>query len=124
VNSPYIKQVGGKFHLTCPGTCPRPLDWSVDTERHAENLMRKHVREYHQDLVTVDPSTGNGLVLNLSAAAALVVALNTDRLLAGSPAAEAALDVWEALTGLSGEGALAHAESLAGTGVTASVPPF
>lgn len=75
MNSPYIKQVGGKFHLTCPGTCPRPLDWSVDTERHAENLMRKHVREYHQDLVTVDPSTGNGLVLNLSAAAALVVAL-------------------------------------------------
>lgn len=34
-------------HVTCPGSCTRPLDWQASTEAHAENLLRKHWREYH-----------------------------------------------------------------------------
>lgn len=40
--------IGDSRRVTCEEPdCPRPLDWTVVGDAHAENLERKHYREHH-----------------------------------------------------------------------------
>lgn len=63
----------GSYRVTCrEPDCPRPLDRTVGTSAHAENLHRKHWREQH-DSEPPAPETsrydGPPLLLDLTAAA-------------------------------------------------------
>lgn len=93
------------------------LDRTVNTEGHANNLLALHLRVDHPG-----PATGPA-TLDVTATAALVLVLHADPIMAGSTRT-AALHIWEALTGLDGETALAYAREVAGHQTTAVVPPF
>jgi hypothetical protein len=100
--------------VRCAGGCARPLDWAVESQEHADNLLAKHNREYHPT-ATAGPTT-----LDLTAAAQAV--LRADR---GSERG-GALMVWQALTGMSDADALPYAHAVVGTPVrtVAVIPPF
>lgn len=122
----------GTVNATCTGGCARPLDWTVQTEEHAVNVLNKHNREYHPDeppftvhTAVVDfqpdrlaPETAVAVpeALDLTAAARAVVDLDH----------AAAYAVWSALTDCSPSAVRAAVTALAehdGT-ITAHVTPF
>lgn len=119
-----VATAGAKFRATCPGGCSRPLDWTVETREHAQNVLTKHVREYHPDEpatadpepATLAPDSGIPDDLDLTAAARCVIDLDH----------AAALAVWAALTNTTPADARATALALAERdgSVHALVPPF
>lgn len=115
-----VLPVGRRFRVLCQGDeggCSG-LDWTVDTEGYAVNLLAKHDREHH--------GLTPGHVYNITdAAAAYTVTQDV-----GGTVADAGAAVWEALTGLRGADAMAHAVQVlrayhdSGSDVTAVTPPF
>lgn len=117
-----IRQNGGRFEVTCYGGCARPLSWTTSTREHAENLLAKHLREYHPTHSDPEPEkrapeiTGLPGTVNLTAAARAVYDLDSN----------AALIVWCALTDTRPTEARALAIALAERDgiITAHVAPF
>lgn len=100
--------------------------WRVETEGHATNLMRKHDREYEHP--TPDGIT-HPTSLDLSGAADYVLVCvadgtDPDATRSAESAYYAALDLWEKLTGLTGETALDYARAIRGTNQRAALIPF
>lgn len=104
--------------------------WQVKTEGHALNLLRKHDREWEHQAAGGGPAA-----LDLTAAARYLLVCHTDQDTDGPPdqlphataaasAYYATLDLWEKLTGLEGEPALAYAREVAAHQTTAVVPPW
>lgn len=104
-----------RYRVSCP---VHSLDRVVDTPAHAANLEALHNRVDHAD--DSDP-----VHVDLTAAARAVIdpvpLRSWDQ--GAYTGAEA---VWEALTGLTGDDALAYAREVAAADppITASVPPF
>lgn len=135
---------GARFRAVCdtPG-CPRPLDWTVDTEEHARNVARKHDREQHPGHPLDVPSTPEAQAerdaapladLDLhSAAHALLIEWEQPVWVGGTtdPDPETSgrwsgmLALWQALTGARDEAeALRLARIWAAQPTTAHVAPF
>lgn len=100
------------------------LDREVATEAHATNLLALHLRVDHP------APPGGPPTLDLTAAARYLLVCYDDRdegpeVRWSSGAYFAALDMWQALTGLADDEALAYARVVAaGRQVTAVLPPF
>lgn len=120
----YASTADGTIRVWCDDpACPRPLDMNVGTIDHAVNLAAKHNREHHAAVVPDQPRTES---YNVSAAARMYLVYTAD-LGEGTIAAAGrvgAVDVWHALTGLTGQEARAAAEHAANHVVYAYVPPF
>jgi hypothetical protein len=121
----------GQWVVTCT---EHDWRWQVATEGHALNLLRKHDRENEHQAAGGGPAT-----LDLTKAAQYVLTCQVDagdldayrdppphdRPFNGAESAYfAALDMWEALTGLTGDPALAYAQQVADTPTTAVLTPF
>jgi hypothetical protein len=117
-----IRQSGDMFEVTCHAGCARPLSWTTTTRKHAENLLAKHLREYHPTGSGPEPEkhareiAGLPDTLNLTAAARAAYDLDSI----------AALTIWCALTDTRPTEARALVTALAERGeiITAHVAPF
>lgn len=119
-----VKPDGKRFRATCSEGCARPLDWAVDTQEHADNVLAKHRREHHDGLPegTTAPAPAAGTVssgpdtVDLTAAARTVIDLNH----------AAAYAVWAALTDTTPSEARVMVAQIAEseTTLTAAVIPF
>lgn len=116
-----------RFRVVCVDEeCPRPLDLTVATEAHADNLAAKHDREHHP---TPEASTS----YDVSAAArSYLASVRAARRPADTQegweqrdgAVTAAEEMWHALTGLTGQTALEAAEHAAEHPTIAHTAPF
>lgn len=109
-------------------TCEQhKLDRTVESEGHATNLLALHLRRDHSGDAA---PAGSPATLNVSKAADYLMVCwegyaPKDSSRSEQVAYYAALDMWEALTGLTGDAALAYARTVRdGTKTTAALIPF
>lgn len=110
-----IDSAGTRFRVICDDEhCDRPLDWIVDTEQYARNLVAKHDREHHAVAGVLPPEPAPELSYDVSAAAGIFLRSHD----------QGVASVWHALTGLRGQAAIDHAEHVHAHPTTAHVTPF
>lgn len=115
---PTVTPAGDGFRVLC---AEHGLDRTVETERHATNLLNLHLRKDHP----VTPPDGIPDALNVTAFAQWVVLLHGDGLLGGPY--RGAIGAWCEATGApDDETGLAWARQIAETRppVHAAIPPF
>lgn len=128
---------GDRWRAVCDERgCPRPLDWTVDTEEHARNVARKHDREHHAGHPLDVPATPEAqeerdtapladLDLHSAAHALLIEWEASGRTVEDQARWEGMLALWQPLTGARDTAeALRLARVFAAQPTTAHVAPF